>query len=148
MLKNLLPLLLFWLLPACVFAQNAYPSAMPTMTITAADGQESEETEYEGSAPINAVFCAPNKVYEFAGFGIPMLCNDNPGLKYTVEYGGFGVCVPELTTPHIASALKHINANAESMGEAANRYFDSESVEQAVHHTLERFAAIRQEADK
>lgn len=58
MLKNLLPLLLFWLLPACVFAQNAYPSAMPTMTITAADGQESEETEYEGSAPINAVFCA------------------------------------------------------------------------------------------
>ncbi len=58
MLKNLLPLLLFWFLPACVFAQNAYPSAMPTMTITAADGQESEETEYEGSAPINAVFCA------------------------------------------------------------------------------------------
>ena len=58
MLKNLLPLLLCWLLPACVFAQNAYPSAMPTMTITAADGQESEETEYEGSAPINAVFCA------------------------------------------------------------------------------------------
>lgn len=58
MLKNLLPLLLCWLLPACVFAQNAYPSAMPTMTITTADGQESEETEYEGSAPINAVFCA------------------------------------------------------------------------------------------
>lgn len=101
-----------------------------------------------GNHSINAVFCAPNKVYEFAGFGIPMLCNDNPGLKYTVEYGGFGVCVPELTTPHIASALKQIDTNAESMGEAANRYFDSESVEQAVFHALERYIAIKKGADR
>lgn len=94
---------------------------------------------------INAVFCAPNKVYEFAGFGIPMLCNDNPGLKYTVEYNGMGICVPELTTTHIAAALKQIDADAEAMGEAANRYFDSESVEQAVVHTLERYMTIKRE---
>ena len=94
---------------------------------------------------INAVFCAPNKVYEFAGFGIPMLCNDNPGLKYTVEYEGMGVCVPELTTPHIAAALKQIDANAQAMGEAANRYYDAESLEQAVALTLERYCAIRNE---
>lgn len=94
---------------------------------------------------INAVFCAPNKVYEFAGFGIPMLCNDNPGLKYTVEYGGMGVCVPELTTPEIVAALKHIDADAEAMGEAANRYFDAESVEKAVAATLERYISIKSE---
>lgn len=94
---------------------------------------------------INAVFCAPNKVYEFAGFGIPMLCNDNPGLKYIVEYGGMGVCVPELTTPEIVAALKHIDADAEAMGEAANRYFDAESVEKAVAATLERYISIKSE---
>ena len=94
---------------------------------------------------INAVFCAPNKVYEFAGVGIPMLCNDNPGLKYTVEYEGMGVCVPELTTPHIAAALKQIDANAQAMGEAANRYYDAESMEQTVELTLERYCAIRNE---
>lgn len=98
-----------------------------------------------GNHSINAVFCAPNKVYEFAGFGIPMLCNDNPGLKYTVEYEGMGVCVPELTTPHIAAALKTIDANARAMGEAANRYYDAESLEQAVALTLERYCAIRNE---
>lgn len=92
---------------------------------------------------INAVFCAPNKVYEFAGFGIPMLCNDNPGLKYTVEYNGMGVCVPELNTPQIAAALKYIDANTEAMGQAAIRYFDSESVEQAVEKTLARYQSIR-----
>ncbi|MBQ7098569.1 MAG: hypothetical protein IJO05_02465 [Oscillospiraceae bacterium] len=92
---------------------------------------------------INAVFCAPNKVYEFAGFGIPMLCNDNPGLKYTVEYNGMGVCVPELTMPHISAALKQIDANAAAMCEAANRYYDSESVEQAVIRTLERYMEIK-----
>lgn len=97
------------------------------------------------SGSINAVFCAPNKVYEFAGFGIPMLCNDNPGLKYTVEYNGMGVCVPELTTPAITAALKQIDANAQAMGEAANRYYDQESVEQAVIGTLERYMQIRNE---
>ena len=101
-----------------------------------------------GNGSINAVFCAPNKVYEFAGFGIPMLCNDNPGLKYTVEYQGMGVCVPELTTPHIAAALKQIDANAGAMGEAASRYFDAESVEQAVRQTLERYVSIKKEADR
>lgn len=97
---------------------------------------------------INAVFCAPNKVYEFAGFGIPMLCNDNPGLKYTVEYNGMGVCVPELTTPHISAALQQIDANAAAMGEAANRYYDSESVEQAVIRTLERYTEIKKGANQ
>lgn len=97
---------------------------------------------------INAVFCAPNKVYEFAGFGIPMLCNDNPGLKYTVEFNGMGVCVPELTTPQITAALKNIDANSAAMGEAANSYYDSESVERAVVQTLERYVKIRSEVGK
>lgn len=93
---------------------------------------------------INAVFCAPNKVYEFAGFGIPMLCNDNPGLKYTVEYGGMGVCAPELTVQEISTALKHIDANSVAMSDAASRYYDAESVEKAIVHTLETYMKIKE----
>ncbi|MDO5311668.1 MAG: hypothetical protein Q4E94_07140, partial [Clostridia bacterium] len=92
---------------------------------------------------INAVFCAPNKVYEFAGFGIPMLCNDNPGLKFTVEYNGMGVCVQELTEEHIRIALKRIDSNFEAMSNAALRYYEEESVEQAVAHTLNRYIALK-----
>lgn len=93
---------------------------------------------------INAVFCAPNKVYEFAGFGIPMLCNDNPGLKFTVEHQGMGVCVPELSVEAIRAALERIDASREAMGEAANRYYDAESVEKAVSGTLERYMKIKE----
>ena len=72
---------------------------------------------------INAVFCAPNKVYEFAGFGIPMLCNDNPGLKYTVEYYGMGVCAEDLSVDSIKSFLDKIRAEESAMSEAANHYY-------------------------
>jgi glycosyltransferase involved in cell wall biosynthesis len=91
---------------------------------------------------INAVFCAPNKVYEFAGFGIPMLCNDNPGLKYTVEYNNMGVCVPELNTENITSALEQIDSNYDTMSRAAISYYDSESVEDAVQRILERYQKL------
>ena len=35
----------------------------------------------ETTSPLNAVYCAPNKIYEYAMFGIPMIGNDVPGLK-------------------------------------------------------------------
>ncbi len=41
---------------------------------------------------INPVYCAPNKIWEYAKFGIPMLCNDIPGLRYTVEAYRMGRC--------------------------------------------------------
>lgn len=93
---------------------------------------------------INAVFCAPNKVYEFAGFGIPMLCNDNPGLKFTVEYYGMGVCAADLSAGSIKTALSKIDANAAAMGEAAKRYYDMESVEQAVAGALGRYRELKE----
>lgn len=93
---------------------------------------------------INAVFCAPNKVYEFAGFGIPMLCNDNPGLKFTVEYYGMGVCAPDLTVESVQAALDQIDENREAMGEAARRYYEAECVEKAVADTLERYRKIKE----
>lgn len=41
-----------------VRAQDAYPSAMPTMTIIAEDGTEEDVTGYDGSAPLRARFCS------------------------------------------------------------------------------------------
>lgn len=93
---------------------------------------------------INAVFCAPNKVYEFAGFGIPMLCNDNPGLKYTVEYYGMGVCAKDLQADTIKACLDKISVEEASMSEAANRYYDAENVEAAVADTLQRYLKIKE----
>lgn len=41
----------------------------------------------------NNLFCAPNKIYEYARFGVPMLASENPGLTETVGAYGAGICV-------------------------------------------------------
>ena len=41
----------------------------------------------------NNLFCAPNKIYEYARFGVPMLASENPGLAETVGAYGAGICV-------------------------------------------------------
>lgn len=93
---------------------------------------------------INAVFCAPNKVYEFAGFGIPMLCNDNPGLKYTVEYYGMGICAEDLSAETIRKSLETISEEESTMSQAAIRYYEAENVEAAVADTINRYMKIKE----
>ena len=56
-LRCLLALAVFLPGPVAV-AQEAFPTASPTMTVTEADGTEEETTTYEGSAPLRAVFRA------------------------------------------------------------------------------------------
>lgn len=49
-------------------------------------------TYVSDTGSINPIFCAPNKIFEYARLGMPMLCNDIPGLKYTVESSDMGYC--------------------------------------------------------
>lgn len=88
---------------------------------------------------INAVFCAPNKVYEFAGFGIPMLCNDVPGLKFTVEEAEMGVCILTLDRNSILDAIDRIEVNKNEMEIAATAYYDQENLPKAINSTIEQY---------
>lgn len=54
---------------------------------------------------LNAIFCAPNKIWEFAGLGVPMLCNDVPGLTRTVGASGAGICVDFRDSAAVRQAL-------------------------------------------
>lgn len=96
---------------------------------------------------INAVFCAPNKVYEFAGFGIPMLCNDVPGLKYVVENAGMGICVSDMKASTFLGALDEISAHNEQMSAAAHRYYDSENLDNSIEQALEKYLRLKKEGD-
>lgn len=44
---------------------------------------------------LNNIYCAPNKIFEYSAFGLPMIANDIPGLRYTI--GVSGAC--ELVEP-------------------------------------------------
>lgn len=78
---------------------------------------------------INPVFCAPNKIWEYAKYGIPMICNDIPGLKYTVEYNGFGYCCDEDSVDSICTALNQIYDNYNKLSENALKYYETVDIE-------------------
>lgn len=73
---------------------------------------------------LNKAFCAPNKVFEYGGFGIPMLGNDIPGLKNTIGNAQAGKCI-ELKCDNIIEALNEMESNYESYSKNATSYFYS-----------------------
>ena len=61
---------------------------------------------------LNQAFCAPNKIYEYSGFGIPMIANKIPGLENTVGKINSGKCV-EFESKQLMKAIKEIDDNYE-----------------------------------
>ena len=61
---------------------------------------------------LNQAFCAPNKIYEYSGFGIPMIANKIPGLENTVGKFNAGKCV-EFESKQLMKAIKEIDDNYE-----------------------------------
>lgn len=83
-----------------------------------------------GLSPLNPVYCAPNKIFEYAGFGIPMICNDVPGLKYSVGDAGAAICLSILNQQSVVDAAKKMLDDYDTYSHAATKYFDSVDVEQ------------------
>lgn len=73
---------------------------------------------------LNKVFCAPNKIYEYSGFGIPMLCNDVPGLTNTVGNANAAKCI-NITTENVIKAIDYIDENYEKYKSNAIKFFNS-----------------------
>lgn len=74
---------------------------------------------------LNNLFCAPNKTYEYAGFGIPILCNDVPGLIGTVGISRAGLCI-EWKAENIADAINKMFDDYEIYSENAKKFFEDE----------------------
>lgn len=72
---------------------------------------------------INTRYCAPNKIYEYAGFGVPMLCNTIPGLMDTVGAAGAAECVDFTDPDAILDALDRIDADYDTYRENALAFY-------------------------
>lgn len=92
---------------------------------------------------LNNIFCAPNKIYEYAGFGIPTLARDIPGLTQTVGAYGAGACVAMETPESIARGLDAIEAAHASMRAGSNRLFDETDTEAVLRDVFEGMSACR-----
>lgn len=72
---------------------------------------------------LNKIFCAPNKIYEYSGFGIPIICNEVMGLKNTVGRFNAGKCI-DLNSKNIMFAIKEILDNYEVYSQNAENFYN------------------------
>ncbi|MBQ8422439.1 MAG: hypothetical protein IJX11_09290 [Bacteroidales bacterium] len=78
------------------------------------------------SLTLNPLYCAPNKIFEYAKFGIPMISNDIPALKYTYLEYGCGECIPyPMRTDQIISTIEKVIDALPKYKQGAMNYFDS-----------------------
>jgi glycosyltransferase involved in cell wall biosynthesis len=75
---------------------------------------------------LNNLFCAPNKIWEYAGFGIPMLSNEIPGLiNLFIKYNsGYSVNFDETNEDEVVEKIMMINSNYNKMSENTIKMFE------------------------
>lgn len=81
---------------------------------------------------LNAIFCAPNKTWEYTGFGIPVLCHDIPGLRYTIGQYKAGVCTDMDDTESIKAAIAKMDSYYEDYSQNAVVFYESFDVKKSL----------------
>ena len=85
---------------------------------------------------LNPIYCAPTKIYEYAGFGIPTLGNRLPGLLDTIERAGAGICC-DLTVDSILDAADRLINDIEAFSQRATAFFDGTDLEGQIQAVLD-----------
>lgn len=86
---------------------------------------------------LNPLYCAPNKIFEFGKFGIPMIANDVPGLKMIFEAYKCGETITyPLTSKKIAETVLRMNGDYQLYSKGSKEYYDSVDLEKTVKDIL------------
>lgn len=84
---------------------------------------------------LNALYCAPNKIFEYAGCGLPMLGSHVPGIELPFSQNNIGRCY-ENTVESVKKELEYIDEHYEEMKKNCLNYFNSISLDDIVSEIL------------
>jgi glycosyltransferase involved in cell wall biosynthesis len=87
-------------------------------------------------AKINALYCAPNKLFEYAAYGVPMIGTDMPGLILPFYGHSIGYVCRPLTVSKIIKNIELINDNYSDMRTRCRHYYNSFNMDQIVNDIL------------
>jgi glycosyltransferase involved in cell wall biosynthesis len=75
---------------------------------------------------LNNVFCAPNKIWEYSGFGIPLISNDVPGIENLLaKYrSGISINLETVDSSIIMGAILNIDKNYNEFSDNAKVMFN------------------------
>ncbi len=74
---------------------------------------------------LNHLFCAPNKIFEYSAFGLPMIGNDIPGLYYPLKMYGAGIIVDENNVEDVKNAIQTISSDYQHYSLGSKKLYDS-----------------------
>lgn len=92
---------------------------------------------YGRESPLNALYCAPNKLWEYSRYGLPMLGSDVPGLTTLFASEGIGKTVDIDDADAIAVTIRSIEKDYEGYSSRSSAYFNSIDVVEIVRRILE-----------
>lgn len=87
---------------------------------------------------LNALYCAPNKIYEYALCNLPMIGTDVPGLSSIFDKYHIGMCCKELTAESIVKTVKNIEANYDECKNGCSRFYNEIDLKQIVKRIVEQ----------
>lgn len=85
---------------------------------------------------LNALYCAPNKIYEYAAFEIPMIGNDILGLRQPFDIYGIGECCNEQDAESVLRCIRNIEKKYEEMRLNCKRFYNSVDLDAIVEGIL------------
>lgn len=81
---------------------------------------------------LNLLYCAPNKIFEYSSYGIPMISNDVPSLTQIFDKYNCGISLHTLALKNITEAIEHIELNYESYKKGARRFYESVDIKSII----------------
>lgn len=92
------------------------------------------ENEY---SPLNYIYCAPNKIWEYSRLSVPMIGNDIPGLKYPFEMNKCGICSNSMEPESIISAIKKIEESYNDYSLNARKFYEIIDIKERIRQIIE-----------
>ena len=86
---------------------------------------------------INALYCAPNKIFEYAAYGVPMIGTDVPGLHTPFSEYHIGYTCQPCTVDNILSSIRKISDNYEVMKSNCKNFYESVDMEAIIEELLQ-----------
>ena len=95
-------------------------------------------TDNSVAGVINPIYCAPNKIFEYSKYSIPMISNDIPGIKNIFNEYKCGRVVSEKFTPQqIKDNILEISNNYQSYANGALNYYNSVDIKKIIMDMIE-----------
>lgn len=90
---------------------------------------------YDNSC-LNNIFCAPNKVYEYSRFGLPMIASNNIGLVETIGNAKAGICVDYNDVESIYNGLKKIINNYDYYSKKSLEFYKKQNNKKIISNII------------